>query len=136
MKALDALETDSKGNLTKRGKMAAKFLGSLREVAVENLQVGSTVRQNINFSPETAYFRVEWCEPRNGVFTVLVNHSKFGRKTLVLETGSKLRLGWPPEVKAQQLAAAIAYQNSLNAWGKPNRKAARQAQEALQLRAE
>lgn len=107
---------------TKRGAAAALFLEHLREVPIETLKVGETVRQSsitMGGQPFDYWAEVTAVAVVGTEVHVETASKKFGPAGIVAAVGHKVRKGWGAEEKIAQLRAAVAYQATLTKLGKP-----------------
>ena len=109
--------------LTKRGAMANNFLNESRKVPATDIKVGDLVLEDSVFAkPRFAkVLKVSISENSsyvNGVAVPCIVIESEGMSNHVGMT-SKVRKGWSKEEKEAQRAAALAYQDTLTAMGKP-----------------
>jgi hypothetical protein len=118
---------------TKRGKAAAAYLSSLREIPIQDFKVGDLFQVNAGpLSSKTVFSKIVSIEFLPGIDVGYVSYPDEPCFRIKTANGSGLigflkshpthRKGFTLEEKQEQFRQALAYQDTLTKEGKPRKK--------------
>lgn len=112
--------------LTPRGRAAQSFLNQLRQIPMENFQIGELIRFD---GTSAKWEKIVSIEFLNGEQAGYVNRPdlqcvriKTNDSGMIGFVGSKYTKGFTAEEKQQQVSRALAYQETLTKTGKPRKQ--------------
>lgn len=122
--------------LTSRGRVAQHYLNQMREITMENFQIGDLIRfDGFNagsYSQPTAWAKVTLIEFITSKQAGLMYQENVDLQCVRLETTlgtvvgfvgkTKYRKGFTAEQKKEQVNEALAYQQTLTKAGKPRKQ--------------
>lgn len=113
--------------LTKRGRAAQNFLNAMRQIPMENFQIGDLIRfDGLSGSKWEKIVSIEFMNGEQAGYVnrpdlqcVCIKTNNIGMTGFV---GTKYTKGFTAEQKQQQVADALEYQETLTKTGKPRKQ--------------